>query len=96
MRLIDGNKLYNDIINNPSRLQDKGVFYSAGSVDRRDEILDMIKDAPTIDAEPVVHAHYYRNSAISMFPICSRCHMINAAQHSYCESCGAKMDEVQK
>lgn len=51
MRPIDGDKLYNDIINNPSRLQDQGVFYQAGSVDRRDEILDMIKNAPTIDAE---------------------------------------------
>lgn len=50
----------------------------------------------TSDVAPVIHAHYYRNSAISMFPICSRCHMINAAQHSYCESCGAKMDEEQR
>lgn len=58
--------------------------------------ISMLKNAPTIDAELVVHAHYYKNSALTLFPICSNCHMINAANHNYCENCGAKMDEEQE
>lgn len=93
MRPIDGDKLYNDIINNPSRLQDQGVFYQAGSVDRRDEILDMIKNAPTIDAEPVVHAHWHTGMP---FPICSNCNTVSACHSPYCGGCGAKMDEEKE
>lgn len=96
MKIIDGEKLYKDIINIPSKLENKGPFYQAGSVDRQNEILDLIKNALAVDAEPVVHAHYYKNSGLTLFPICSNCHMINAAKHNYCENCGSKMDEDEE
>ena len=57
MKIIDGEKLYQDIINIPSKLENKGPFYQAGAVDRQNEILDLIKNAPAVDAEPVVHTH---------------------------------------
>ena len=49
MKIIDGEKLYQDIINTTRKLENKGPFYQAGAVDRQNEILDLIKNAPTVD-----------------------------------------------
>lgn len=52
-----------------------------------------IENAPTIDAEPVVYAHWFTERSISPFPICSNCNTVNACHSPYCGGCGAKMDK---
>ena len=66
-----------------------------------------IESAPTVDAEPVVHAHWVsykgndpkwlRDDGESVFQKCSRCHtpyVRNFLNHAkYCPNCGAIMDK---
>lgn len=62
MRLIDADTLHFDIVNTPSKLKNKGPFYLDGTVDKQNEILEMIEQAQTIDTEPVIHAHWVRHT----------------------------------
>ncbi|MDE5671450.1 MAG: zinc ribbon domain-containing protein [Eubacterium sp.] len=55
-----------------------------------------IRELPTLDYEPVVHAHWIKDISVSLFPICSNCNVINANYSNYCGACGAKMDEEVK
>ena len=62
------------------------------------KVLDMIKDAPIVDAVPVVHAKWVVHDHYP--PECSNCGGIapkdcegeNFYLSDYCQSCGAKMD----
>lgn len=54
---------------------------------------ELVRNSPTIDAEPVIHGHWIKERAISVFPICSNCNTVNACHSPYCGGCGAKMDE---
>lgn len=57
-----------------------------------------IANAPTIDAEPVRHGKWERNSArISGWVKCSECGNMEPplCASSFCEHCGAKMDEAE-
>lgn len=57
-------------------------------------IVDMIQDAPSVDAEPVQHGHW-DDSFDGITPYCSVCGMshncINRTP-DYCPHCGARMD----
>lgn len=55
-----------------------------------------IENAPTIEAEHIIHGHWVTERAISVFPICSNCNTVNACQSPYCGGCGAKMDEERE
>jgi hypothetical protein len=59
----------------------------------------VINEQPTIDAKPVIHAHW-KNDRFG-YPICSNCGCDalcqaleeEAEETPYCPYCGAKMDE---
>lgn len=60
-------------------------------------IEEAIKNAPTVEAKPVVHAHWQKYDD-SEFCYCSYCGKPsaeddNVSWHGYCPICGATMDE---
>ena len=63
---------------------------------------DDIDDAPTVDAEPVKHAHWIviapRDVNEEPDFACSSCFCISPTRGytRYCPNCGAKMDEEEK
>lgn len=110
-RLIDANALrkrmfnyYSCVDENSRKEYYRGVTLMSYEV--ADLIEDCIDDAPTVDAEPVVHGHWkeYSHSALVRWkdgePVwadrsvfrCSRCDFGTIAKHNYCPRCGAKMD----
>lgn len=53
-----------------------------------------IRELPTLDYEPVVHAHWIQEGFDCK---CSNCGSFNGAFGvKYCQDCGAKMDEEVK
>lgn len=62
--------------------------------------VDTIENAPTVDAQPVVHAKftYYKNNGITDYFKCSDCgnvvnvYLDNFPEHKFCCNCGARMD----
>ena len=53
--------------------------------------------APTVDAEPIRHAHWeVIDEAEPMRYGCSACHRLVWHTENYCPNCGAKMDEGKK
>ena len=90
MRLIDADNLFNNQIL---------VVSNSASLEVIEKIMDIIKEAPTIEAEPVRHGHWTLDR--HEHGVCSVCHMtsvdiIGGEFHNYCPNCGAKMDEVKK
>ena len=65
------------------------------------EICSLIKDQPTIDAEPVKHGHWILEREPDGTPYCLHCslcdpdfrHIGTKTAYEYCPNCGAKMDE---
>lgn len=60
-------------------------------------LLSMLGDetqTPTLDYEPVVHAHW--SDANGKWKKCSNCFRSNQYYSKYCPWCGAKMDEEVK
>lgn len=64
-----------------------------------DAMLDDVKDAPTVDAKPVVHGHWkfgcggYYNGILQVdLWDCSNCGESCEYDFKYCPYCGAKMD----
>ena len=63
---------------------------------------DSVRNAPTIDAVPVVHGHWVLPSVCYEDIECSVCHAYMPLpisfdyrpMYKYCPMCGAKMDEV--
>ena len=58
------------------------------------DALDMVDDAPSVDAEPVRHGRWIvQDDTFTRF-ICSECGTNNQdGVGNYCPYCGAKMDE---
>lgn len=86
MRLIDADELEKNFA-----VPSNELFY-AGTV------LDYIKEAPTVDAEPVRHGKWIlypdNQSKVVEADDCSVCgaQWIFGEKYDYCPSCGAKMD----
>ena len=51
----------------------------------------LIKEAPTIDAEPVKHSHWEKLKILSLRQ-CHTCGHVEGYNANYCANCGAKMD----
>lgn len=96
MRLIDAEALENEIA--------KTMRYVP-----KDAVLDvacMVNRAPTIEAKPVVHAHWVTDFDFDpeeeqelYFYFCSKCKKElfgYKEDFKYCPYCGAQMDEVTK
>lgn len=67
------------------------------------DCLEILDEAPTIDAEPVRHGRWVTPTVIGGYefgvPHCSACDGIPAGVYvhtDYCPHCGAKMDEVSE
>ena len=88
-RLIDADALERDI------RKDAYCLYEA------DDAIAFVRDAPTIDAEPVRHGHWTKVKLlyhkIRIAYQCSECGAYGY-YHSdkYCNRCGAKMDEEKE
>lgn len=70
------------------------VFEVPEYADGWNSAIDIIENAPTTEAKPVVHAHWEKDEG---FPTCSNCKAFmadkNALLTPYCPYCGAQMDE---
>lgn len=56
-----------------------------------EDVIDMVKNWPAVDAVPVVHARWgYEHGGY--IPYCSICSMPQDVPTNYCSCCGAKMD----
>ena len=92
MRLIDAGALEKEI---------DTIHFS----DREDWcfVLEAIECAPTVDAVPVAHGHWWRDEGADLNELtCSVCNKTyrmrmdlraNVYPHNYCPNCGARMDE---
>lgn len=66
----------------------------------KEQIIDIINNAPTIEAEPVRHGHWEAHDmSIKDVPV-EACSICGRWSYGYCErycpKCGAKMDEVDE
>lgn len=60
-----------------------------------DILLNFLDNAPTIEAKPVVHAHW--EEIANGFMVCSHCKesVEENRKYSYCPICGAQMDSSE-
>lgn len=81
-------------------------------VGRPSDPVCLVEDAPTIEAEPVRHAHWngwtathwtkkYDNNGDPIYTEhtyyqCSKCRRRTVIRSAYCPACGSKMDEVSE
>ena len=56
------------------------------------EVADMMDDAPTIEAVPVVHGEWIKETVLSKCSVCG--FRLGADTYRYCPNCGAKMKAV--
>ena len=103
MRLIDADRLFGFIQKKKAYMeQNYMVFnnYNKGKYDAYYEMLNIIKEQPTIDAEPVVHGHWIEKPyLLGTSNFCSCCGENYGMPHgkfNYCPNCRAKMDEEVK
>ena len=87
MRLIDADKLFP---------YGAVPYVENDGFKTADKLYGIIKNAPTVDAEPVVHGRWER--CFNLKPSCSVCgeyHLYSWSDHkncNYCPNCGAKMN----
>ena len=94
MRLIDADEL----------LQSIGGSYQQAFWDGREEksfgiVEEVIIEAPTVDAAPVVHGRWTESEEHRGWKVCSVCHncyvdgeWAGGKKWQYCPDCGARMD----
>ena len=99
MRLINADEFRKTMLAEIERLYRVGHPYSATVVS---DVIKKLDLEPSVDAEPVVHAHWIEESKTDKFTThcCSNCGgilstYINAPLGTFCYKCGAKMDEEQ-
>ena len=96
MRLIDAEALWCRLMQEAIEEQEND---NAKIVEGIDKAIHCIDVAPTIEAKPVVHAHWEevqcsKNSAKWLHRVsCSNCHNEGHKRYDYCPHCGAQMDE---
>lgn len=95
MRLIDADALLESGICAEYGYNDNGLLL----IPMRD-VTNSIRNAPTIDAEPVRHGRWLYNSYPTVWYghgeppewVCSECEERAYNTYDYCPDCGAKMD----
>lgn len=93
MRLIDADKLlektdclFRDLASTEDYM---GIGYNHGVGDS----IAIIKNVPTIEAEPVKHGRWKRIDGQPHIMECLECGSLSVEnRYNYCPSCGAKMD----
>jgi hypothetical protein len=99
-RLIDAEAFEADVRKRYCKDCNKGSIFC--TVCETENMLSEIEEAPTIEAKPVVHAHWYLKDNAA-FHQCSNCEKfapdcddgfsIEEMLSEYCPHCGALMDE---
>ena len=99
MRIIDAEAFDADIIKRYCKHCDNGKGLRC-RVCWINDMLCELEDAPTIEAKPVVHAHWEKPTRINgrTFSIChcSACNEVPCGideNTKFCPNCGAQMDE---
>ena len=94
MRLIDAEAFFEE------EFKRCGDFPLVGTCSKDNEYLgNRLSVAPTIEAKPVVHAHWISKNhhGYEWIFVCSNCDYIDGYafndRSNYCPNCGAKMDE---
>lgn len=101
-RLIDADVLI-------KKIKKEGLLGDGYSYDEREsDVIEMIEECDTIDAEPMRHGHWIKNNDRDGWS-CSICHKndcyaylynydtdVEDIQDYYCPYCGAKMDAETK
>lgn len=110
MRLIDADELFRELENIEDVFHRMGIrefdSYNEGRIDGIINAENVVKSAPTIEAEPIRHGHWV-DAEIQTFNIsepievCSECDTFFLLKHTgggykYCPECGAKMDEEEE
>ncbi len=85
MRLIDADAL--------EKAMYGSNFYGDGCA-AATHYADCVRNAPTIEAEPVRHGYWaIRPSGWSAYDcVCSKCGESGTPDYKYCHNCGARMD----
>lgn len=108
MRLIDAEVLKNKVIEQISSLKTRSLldkdFITETKIVWFIKLLKIIENAPTIEAKPVVHAHweehreFYEDEGFEgYYYSCSNCGGTlygDVEGFNFCHCCGAQMDEV--
>jgi len=93
MRLIDADELLQT-----EKLLDTDIIRNSKEANwLYEQMLYDIANAPTIDAQPVVHAYFKDEKIRPEVPThytgyCSNCGKFQISEVNYCCQCGAKMD----
>ena len=88
MRLIDADELW-DALNGAGGTGAEPDSWADGYDKGIDVALGFVETAPTVDATPVIHAHWIFNRGRCS---CSHCGGITGHPLYYCPQCGAKVD----
>lgn len=89
MRLIDADALKESL--KELEAESNSIRYTQGLQDAIDYYFpQIIDDAPTIEAEPVKHGHWYDKGSLSCR--CSECGCKSPNESKFCCNCGAEMD----
>lgn len=100
MRLIDADAHTEKIV----RLYDFVLMAAASPAYLFQRVMRALKEAPTIEAEPVRHGHWVTKTRHEHYPsgkeyeedFCSICGKRGSVEYEYCPHCGAKLDEVSE
>lgn len=93
MRLIDADRLEDVLVNDGFRYCGINEYHD-GVANGFLRAIDDVKEAPTIDAEPVRHGKW--NILEGMPTQCSLCgYYVKQKTFKYCPYCGAKMDKEE-
>ena len=93
MRLIDA-----DALLEPDENSDKVLIIGGQNGGGKTLVMAMellkqkVKNAPTIEAEPVKHGRWIIVNHKECFCRCSECGCMPMYKYNYCPNCGAKMD----
>lgn len=86
---VEGLNLYDDLFLSEDTINKSGVYVRYRAVE------NLIKNAPTADVAPVIHAKWIeKNYLIKSYFECSNCLFTTLKDTRYCPHCGAKMDNV--
>ena len=100
MRLIDADALDAEMYHKSFEVDDGRNVWNSGLWIRYKIFEEAIRDAPTVDAVPVVHGHWIEHEEMlwdenttAPYYKCSECGYDTRHDTPYCPMCGARMDE---
>ena len=96
-RLIEANALLSEMEKYSDDTARSKNEYLFGMQQRLETCIELVEDAPTVDAVPVVHGRWKEDTGGYGFWICSHCGFVSEASgadmlYKFCPVCGAKMD----